>query len=586
MMRWKAASSAIVGTLLIPTLMYGQVSGPPETPAPTVRPGTWRMAGNTPCVDPYGGIYECPPAPTTVAIRAGRLFDSITGELLTDQVVLVDGQRITEVGPENRVTIPSGTPVIDLSQATVLPGFIDTHTHVFNTRREMTADQSMLIAVGHVKADLMAGFTSVRDMGSHGNGFQDAELRDAINHGYVEGPRMLVSGRRLGWGGDKPVSEEDNELGDIVVRAPAQAAAAVRQALAGGSEHIKLSTTGGYKFDENGVAQYGAPVWPLPVLKAVIDETHKQGYRAGCHSLGGQGLTDAIIAGCDSIEHGYSLTQTNCNMMAEKGLFFDPTLVRYTEPYMDDNDAKNTGGKFQMRPIIEMNAQMCLATQGVKTVIGTGADSTYAPRARRTHKQGYRAGCHSLGGQGLTDAIIAGCDSIEHGYSLTQTNCNMMAEKGLFFDPTLVRYTEPYMDDNDAKNTGGKFQMRPIIEMNAQMCLATQGVKTVIGTGAEGSTYAHGTQGLEFIALVKQGGLTPAQALQAGTVNAAELMQWQDHVGSISKGKFADIVAVSGDPLADISEARRVRFVMKGGTIYKNDLVPGTVGSMTNSTNP
>jgi len=476
MMRWKAALSAIVWTLLIPTLMYGQVSGPPETPDPTVRPGTWRMAGNTPCVNPYGGIYECPPAPTTVAIRAGRLFDSITGELLTNQVVLVDGQRITEVGPENRVTIPPGTRVIDLSQATVMPGLIDTHTHVFNTRREMTADESMLVAVGHVKTDLMAGFTSVRDMGSHGNGFQDAKLRDAINHGYVEGPRMLVSGRRLGWGGDEPASEEEeNELGDIVVRAPEQVAAAVRQALAGGSEHIKLSTTRGYKFDENGVAQYGAPVWPLPVLKAVIDETHKQGYRAGCHALGGQGLTDAIIAGCDSIEHGYSLTQANCNMMAEKGLFFDPTLVRYTEPYMDDNDAKNTGGKFQMRPIIEKNAQMCLATQGVKTVVGTGA---------------------------------------------------------------------------------------------------------------EGSTYAHGTQGLEFISLVEQGGLTPAQALQAGTVNAAELMNWQDHVGSISEGKFADIIAVSGDPLADISEARRVRFVMKGGTIYKNDLVPGTVGSMTNSTNP
>jgi imidazolonepropionase-like amidohydrolase len=468
MTRWTFVLRVIVGTVVVPVLVYAQASQAPETPAPQLRPA-WRMAGNTPCVGPWGGIYECPPAPTTVAIRAGRLFDSVTGQMLTKQVVLVHGEKITEVGPEGKVTIPAGTRVIDLSQATVLPGFIDTHTHVFNTRGKMTADQSMLIAVENVRANLFAGFTSLRDMDSHANGFQDVELKNAINRGTIDGPRMLVSGRRIVWGGTppKPGVPEDT-LAPLVVRSAEEGRAAVREVLKHGAEHVKLAPTGGYTFDATGEPQY-VVTYPSDVLKAIIDEAHRLGKRVGCHSFGGEGL-------------------------------------------------RNT--------------------------------------------------------------VLHGCDSVEHGYSLTQELCNMMAQKGLYYDPTLVRYTEPYMDDNDAKNTGGKFRMIPIFEKNARMCIATKGVTTVLGTGAEGTTYAHGTQGLEFVALVRQGGMTPAGSLQAGTINAAALMGWKDQVGSIAKGKFADIVAVSGDPLKDISETQRVKFVMKGGEIFRNDLTPGTIGSV------
>jgi len=148
----------------------------------------------------------------------------------------------------------------------------------------------------------------------------------------------------------------------------------------------------------------------------------------------------------------------------------------------------------------------------------------------------------------------------------------MMVVKGLFYDPTLQRYIEPYMDDNDARNTGGKYRMIPIFEHAVSMAANTKGMKIMVGSGADGSTYAHGTQALDFEMLVKRAGLTPARALQGGTIINAEALGWQDQIGSIEKGKYADLVAVSGDPLADVTELQRMKFVMKAGKVIRNDL--------------
>jgi imidazolonepropionase-like amidohydrolase len=151
----------------------------------------------------------------------------------------------------------------------------------------------------------------------------------------------------------------------------------------------------------------------------------------------------------------------------------------------------------------------------------------------------------------------------------------MMIAKKLYYEPTLVRYTEPYMDDNDKKNTDGRYRMIPIFEKAATMAAATPGIKMMVGSGADGSTFAHGTQALEFEALVKQAHMSPAKVIQAGTMNNAEALGWQDQIGSVDKGKYADLVAVAGDPLADITELQRVKFVMKGGKVIKNEIAPG-----------
>ena len=193
-----------------------------------------------------------------------------------------------------------------------------------------------------------------------------------------------------------------------------------------------------------------------------------------------------------------------------------------------------------------------------------------------THRLGRKTACHSFGGDGLEYSITAGCDTVEHGYGLTQGQLDAIVKKGLAYDPTFVRYTEPYMDDNDAKNTGGKFRMIPIFERAVRMGAATKGLKVMVGSGADGSTFVHGTQALEFEWLAKRAGMGSVRAIQAGTIVNAEVMGWQRDIGSITKGKFADLVAVSGDPMADIAELQRVKFVMKGGRVIRNDFRPDT----------
>ena len=403
------------------------------------------------------------------AIRAGRLFDPKSGTNLSNQVVLISGDRITDVGPANRVQVPAGAKVIDLSQATVLPGLVDGHSHVYDSlsaaQRVTTSNEAWtLLAVKEAQVDLKAGFTTMRDLSTHGEGYGDVDIRNAINRGYVQGPRLQVSTKGIGAvvptigipgitipGGNETIAGADD------------ARRAVREQIHYGADWIKIFPAADYSFSPTGEL-WVDPTFTLAEVEAIVDEAHRHHHGVACHAFGGEGLRNCITAGVDTVEHG----------------------------------------------------------------------------------------------QDLDDAEIA-----------------MMVQKGIYLEPTLYRYSMPEIVEHDKQVTGGKYSLPGVQDRRFAVALA-KGVKISFGSGVDGTPYAHGLQGLEFQWMVKHG-MTPAQAIQSATLTSSTMMGWQDKVGTVEKGKFADIVAVSGDPLQDITELQHVKFVMKGGEVIKNEMSGSTL---------
>jgi imidazolonepropionase-like amidohydrolase len=415
------------------------------------------------------------PAKTSVvAIRAGRLIDVNGGTVTEGQTIIIEGERIKSVGAN--LPIPEGSQLIDLSRSTVLPGMIDSHTHLLQnydatlggddnnmilTVTQMSAAKRALLGAAMGREDLEAGITTVRDLGNSGlNG--DVALRDAINNGWVIGPRMNVSTRALSAAGGQfgGVQAETQKLIDqeyVVISGVEEARRAVRQAIYDGADCIKVIVD----------------TWPrvvsLEEMKVIVEEAHRVNRKVAAHAVTDQAIRIAAEAGVDSVEHCYGGSDASLKLMADKKIFLVPTdgtLDDYLAIFGQRNASEEERKQRQ--------AQMQL---GLKQLHN---------RLARAIKAGVR--------------IAAGSD---------------------------MYYRIP------GKTRG-------------------QASLTMLGAYAES-------------------GMPPIEIIRAATVNAAELLGWQSRIGSVEAGKLADIIAVDGDPMKDISELRKVKFVMKGGKVIKQE---------------
>ncbi len=401
-----------------------------------------------------------------VIVHAGKLLDVRTGKTLTDQAIVIEGDRISSVGPFAQARRSADDRLVDLSNATVLPGLTDAHTHLTMNPQDVgprgltiSIPRETLTGARNARITLEAGFTTVRNVGA--DGYSDVALRDAINDGDVPGPRMLVSGPPLGITGghcdENLLPYEYHYSAEGVADGVEGVQHKVRETIKYGADLIKICATGG-------VLSHGdnpqASAYTPEELKAIVADAHRLGRKVAAHAHGAQGILWASEAGVDSIEHGSYIDDAGIAEMKKNGTYLVPTL------YLADWFLEN---------------------------------------AERLH-----------------------------------------------VPPELI-----------AKGR----EVMPAARKNIAHAFAS-GVKVAFGTDA--AVYPHGLNAHEFAVMVKLG-LTPLQSIQAATINAADLLGWSDKMGAVEPGKWADIIALDGDPLQDVTTLERVKFVMKGGEVVKNE---------------
>lgn len=404
-------------------------------------------------------------SPNVSLVKAARVLDVRSGHYLDNVAVLIEGDRIKELGPAQDIQAhaPPTVKFIDLPGATLLPGLSDCHTHLM-ARAPNTPDGYILDlatksqafraleGAADARLTLHGGFTTVRDVESEGSGYADVALRDAINQGLVEGPRMQVATRGIAAVGQYEPFGVSPDLRDFptgaqMVSGAEEARRAVREQIGHGADLIKV------------YADWETPTFTVEELSVIVEEAHKLKRKVAAHATTHSGILNALTAGVDSIEHGHGADRKDLELMKDKGVFLVPTV-------------------------------------------------------------------------GVMDA--------------------MYDEQAAKFSPQGRKSFEEYLQG---------------IQQTVQLAKLL-GVKIVSGYDA-GNVDHQGKNVEELVSLTKRG-FTPLETIRAATVTCAELLSWQDRIGAIEPGKYADLIAVQGDPLSDITVLRQVKFVMKGGTIVVN----------------